>query len=270
MNTRNILLAPNQHLPVSLRVTPPRRVTCDKPAQPNVAWAATYNGVRMGSCTGSSRFIYIWTFRLGFERFLRPPPHAGHVLPCLFQVPSTITIHSSIATRTQAPPTHRQRPRRSYRQSVADFHPVGQALRYKTPGPSFNGLLNIFSAGEINSFTIFGQPVIVINSLDMAKDVLVNRSAIIPIAHDWSWAVNSVAGIVPRCWPLRDLNSKGVNCSSLAESARNACWKNIVPWSTWHGALPATLLLIQRTLLDRPTGTYINKRPIEGLNIYHL
>ena len=158
----------------------------------------------------------------------------------------------------------------SYRQSVADLHPVGQALRYKTPGPSFNGLLNIFSAGEINSFTIFGQPVIVINSLDVAKDVLVNRSAIIPIAHDWSWAVNSVAGIVPRCWPLRDLNSKGVNCSSLAESARNACWKNIVPWSTWHGALPATLLLIQRTLLDRPTGTYINKRPIEGLNIYHL
>ena len=54
----------------------------------------------------------------------------------------------------------------------------GPSVTVCDPGPSFNELLNVFSAGEINSFTIFGQTVIVINSLDVARDVLINRSAI--------------------------------------------------------------------------------------------
>ena len=150
---------------------------------------------------------------------------------------------------------------------MADLHPVGQALRYAIQDPRSTG----YSTSSLQAKSTRSQSLVKPSSLSIHWTSPEMSSSIvplfIPIAHDWSWVVNFAAGIVPRCWPLMDLNSKGIDCSSLAESARNARWKNIILlWSTWHGALPATSLLIQMISLDRPTGTY-HQCPIESSNI---
>ena len=52
-------------------------------------------------------------------------------------------------------------------------------------GPPSKERLNIFSTGEINLLTIFGRHIVIINSLDVARDVLSKRSAIYSDRPRW-------------------------------------------------------------------------------------
>lgn len=140
---------------------------------------------------------------------------------------------------------------------MADLHPVGQAIRCATHDPhSMNDSIYSLQVKSTRS-----QSSVNPSSSSIHWTWQETSSSIIPpytlIAHNWSWVVNFVAGIIPQCWHLMDLNSKGTDCSSLVESVRNTCWKNIIlSWSAWREALPVASLLIQVISLGRPTGTY--------------
>jgi cytochrome P450 len=127
-----------------------------------------------------SHVLYPFPAGSAFHKFWTRRAHRNSWLCrylCILQVPSPIAIHAPHATRSQASTASREYTRRPSNSSMASLLQVGRTLWYVVRH-QLRKQSHILSIGQINSFTIFGQPVVIINSLDVARDILDNRSAV--------------------------------------------------------------------------------------------